>query len=144
MIRRTKLSSDPDDVKSNASPTFCQISWILRLVFLGMPCLSRLVAAIMASSLDSSEGCSVGATSSQPASSLSIASTGSRSLRLTIDPCDDTPDPKVSAWYDGSCPLYDVPIEDSSSMHTSCARRFVKPSFSGSASCPLGNDADGM
>ena len=132
------LSSDPDDMKSNAFPIF----WIRRLVFLGLPCLLMMTAAIMASS-ESSEGCSVGATSPQPASSLSIVSTGSSRCLLTINPCDDALDLGVSAWYDESCPLYDVPIEDSPSMHNSCAGRFVKPSLSGSAS-PLGSDAAGF
>ena len=100
------------------------------------------IAATIASS-ESSEGHCVGAISPQPASTLSIPSTGSSSLRLTVDPCEDALDLNVWAWYDGSCPLYDEAIEDSASMHNSCAGRFVKPSLSGSAS-PLGNDAAGF
>ena len=138
MIRRYMRSSDPDDTESSACPIF----WSRRLVFLGLPCLPMMIAAIIASS-ESSEGCCVGATSPQPASTLSIASTGSSRPRLTVDPCDDALDLKVSAWYGESCPLYDEPIEDSSSMHKFCAGRFVKPSLSGSAS-PLGNDAAGF
>jgi len=133
------LSSEPDDMKSIACPTFAS----LRLVFLCLPgYLPMAIAATIASS-ESSEGHCVGAISPQPRLSLYLASTGSSRLLLTVDPCDDALDLNVWAWYDGSCPLYDEAIEDSSSMHKFGAGRFVKPSLSGSAS-PLGNDAAGF
>ena len=73
-------------------------------------------------------------------SSAGIGPNGSTRFALPVD-ASDVPDSNESAWYDGSFPLYDVPIEDSSSMNNSWDGRCVKPSLSGSASCPLGCEA---